>query len=619
MSSVSNKIEAKDYSIRDVLDNKKFTIDYFQREYKWRQKHMEQLIADLEASFYNDYSEEHPREEVANYNSYYLGPIVVSNKDGKKSIIDGQQRLTSITLLLIYLNNLQKDAPDPVELNTLIYSKVYGKKSFNLDVPERQHCLEALFNEGYYELQDEDDESVKNIVDRYADISTYFPDALKDHALPYFLDWLINNVVMVVITAYSDENAYTIFETMNDRGLHLTNAEMLKGYLLSKLSKSDRDTLDVLWRKEIKGLHEYGDDEDQKFFQAWLRAKYAESIRPGKIGAANEDFEKIGTRFHTWVKDNHSKLGLIKSKDFHFFIHSSMAFYVKVYRKIYDAAEELIPGLEHLFYGGYEGPRFAASLADPLLLAPILPEDKEEVVNKKLNLVARFIETFCVYRAANYRNFSQSSIRYTMYNLVLEIRNKDVRALSQILKKRLEEQTENLSGMSNLKLHGQNKWFIKYILSRITGHIEQMSGKENRFDEYYFRSVGQSFEIEHIWANKMEYHEDEISQSDEFREMRNSIGDLILLPKGTNQSFSDAPYEEKLPHYLKENLLAQSLHPACYEKNPNFRHYVESADHPFRPHEQYKVADLKERQVLYQSIAEEIWSLGFFDTNAEHP
>ena len=52
---------------------------------------------------------------------------------------------------------------------------------------------------------------------------------LAEHALPYFIDWLIENVHLVEITAFSDEDAYTIFETMNDRGFSLTPTEMLKG------------------------------------------------------------------------------------------------------------------------------------------------------------------------------------------------------------------------------------------------------------------------------------------------------------------------------------------------------------------------------------------------------
>lgn len=135
MSNVSSKIEAKDYSISDVLSNKKYTIDYFQREYKWQRFHIEQLIADLETSFFLNYDKTHLREEVASYNSYYLGPIVLSNKEGKRSVIDGQQRLTSLTLFLIYLNNLQKGLAKKINLDLLIFSETYGQKSLILMFP----------------------------------------------------------------------------------------------------------------------------------------------------------------------------------------------------------------------------------------------------------------------------------------------------------------------------------------------------------------------------------------------------------------------------------------------------------------------------------------------------
>jgi hypothetical protein len=94
--------------------------------------------------------------------------------------------------------------------------------------------------------------------------------------------------------------------------------------------------------------------------------------------------------------------------------------------------------------------------------------------------------------------------------------------------------------------------------------------------------------------------------------MRNRLGDLILLPRGTNQSFGAGRYEDKMPHYLKENLLAQSLNSVCYEKNPNFLNYVSQSGLPFKAYSQYKKVDLNERQSLYKLISEEIWSLDFF-------
>ena len=614
MSQVSTKIEAKDYSISDVLSNKKYTIDYFQREYKWQQFHIEQLIADLETSFFLNYDESHERQEVSNYNSYYLGPIVLSNKEGKRSVIDGQQRLTSLTIFLIYLNNLQRDLPKKINLDALIYSETYGEKSFNLDVPERKNCLDALYLTGEYEVKDSDDETVKNIAERYDDIQELFPDELKGTALPFFIDWLIQNVVLVVITAYSDDNAYTIFETMNDRGLNLTPSEMLKGYLLSKVRTTDqRDKINLIWKDEIKKLHNLWDESDLTFFQAWLRGKYAVTIRPGKIGAANEDFEKIGTRFHTWVKDNNSKIGISSPNDFYEFVHTSMVFYAKLFVKIYEARRVLTKDLNHLYYSAQWG--FANSLADPLLFSSILISDDEATINKKLNLVGRFIETFAVYRGANYRNFSQSSIRYTMYNLVLELRDKSASELGEILKRRLLDIEENLQGISKVGMHGQNKHFIKFLLSRMTAHIEQQSGRTTDFSTYFNNSDGKPFEIEHIWADKMAFHADEFTQVHEFNEIRNRLGDLILLPRGTNQSYGALRYEKKLPHYLKENLLAQSLNEACYERNPNFLNYAKTSGLDFRSHEEFKKEDISARQDLYKQICEEIWSLNYFLEN----
>ncbi len=108
--NLKNKIEATDISISSLLKDQKFYIDYFQREYRWQEKHIKLLVEDLTTTFLKSYKPTDTRPAVANYQSYYLGPVVfsVNTDNGKKSIIDGQQRITSITLFLIYLNHLQK-------------------------------------------------------------------------------------------------------------------------------------------------------------------------------------------------------------------------------------------------------------------------------------------------------------------------------------------------------------------------------------------------------------------------------------------------------------------------------------------------------------------------------
>lgn len=219
-------------TIRQLLSGNKYSIDYYQREYKWQTKQVQELLEDLADKFLNDFEPAHERQAVQNYGHYFLGSIIISQKQGKKFIIDGQQRFTTLSLLLIFLHNLQSDRTDQVKLNDLIFSERFANKSFNLDVEERNSCMEALFNQTPFDDTDQP-ESVKNILARYTDIKEYFPEDLTGKALPYFIDWLIENVHIVEITAYSDEDAYTIFETMNDRGLSLTPTDMLKGFLLA--------------------------------------------------------------------------------------------------------------------------------------------------------------------------------------------------------------------------------------------------------------------------------------------------------------------------------------------------------------------------------------------------
>jgi uncharacterized protein with ParB-like and HNH nuclease domain len=613
--NLKNKIDATDISISSILKDQKFYIDYFQREYRWQEKHIKLLVEDLTSTFLKSYKPTDKRPAVANYQSYYLGPVVfsVNTDDGKKSIIDGQQRITSITLLLIYLNHLQSESNDKVAISDLIFSESYGEKSFNMTDEVREPCLKALFETGTYSVQEDDDETVQNMVERYEDIAQTFPEELSNGALPYFIDWFIRNVVIVEITAYSDENAYTIFETMNDRGLNLTPTEMLKGFVLSKITgKRERTEINEIWKNEIQKLHDYGDTVDQSFFQAWFRGKYATSIRPGKAGSENQDFELIGTRFHNWFKDNHKKLFKLKtSEEFYNFFKFQFPFFVKWYTKSWDAKADFESDLQHLSYINSWG--IAESLQDPLLLASIKFDDDKATIKKKLDFVARFIETFTVRRAVNYRKFGQTSIKYTMFGIIKSIRNNDLQTLGQNLKKEIIELDQKWEAVDDFRLHGMNRKFVKHLLSRVSSYVDNLVGKDTNYVSYH-HPKGRQFEIEHIWGNKFEEHKDEFDQKEDFQDWRNSVGALILLPNGTNQSFNSDKYAEKLKHYIKENTFAQTLHSHYYEKNPNFLKSPIINELDFKSHKEFKKVDISERQELVKRICEKIWDTNYFET-----
>ena len=180
MSTIQNKkIVAKEYPLKDILSNNKYSIDYFQREYRWRKENIDQLIDDLYNAFRADYRPEHSTKDVANYASYFMGSIVVIAKDdATMSIIDGQQRITSLTLLLIYLYHAIGVAKGAI-LQNMIFSDSYGEKSFNIQVPERKDCLDGLYNNNEYTPKDTDE--VNKLLDEYYEEKHRIRDTWREY------------------------------------------------------------------------------------------------------------------------------------------------------------------------------------------------------------------------------------------------------------------------------------------------------------------------------------------------------------------------------------------------------------------------------------------------------
>lgn len=592
-------------NIRALLGGAKFAIDYYQREYRWETKQVAELIDDLAEKFLESHEAGNERNAVELYGHYFLGSIIISDKDGHKFIIDGQQRLTSVTLLLIHLYRQLEDEDQKKEIANLIFSYKVGRRSFNLDVPERTACMEALFTEEPFE-ENGQPESVVNIINRFQDIEEAFPEELTGEALPYFADWLIENVHLVEITAYSDADAYTIFETMNDRGLSLTPTDMLKGYLLANITDAERrNEASQVWRKQVASLKQLGKEEDADAIKSWLRSQHAQSIRERKRGAQPRDFDLIGTEFHRWVRDHEEPLGLSGSAAFGRFIQEDLAFYGRWYECIRRAAESMTEGLEPIHFNAQN----SFTLQYPVLLAPLRRGDSEDEIRRKLRIVSTYLDILIARRIWNWKATSYSAMQYNMFQLViLKIRGRPVHELATILTERLDAEEETFASNDRFRLHGMNGKQIHRLLARMTDYVETRSGQASRYSEYIQRRGKNGYEVEHIWANHPKRHEDEFAHPTDFTEYRNRIGGLLLLPKSFNASYGDKPYANKREHYYGQNLLAQSLHEKAYDHNPGFRKFRDESGLAFQPHAEFKKADLDARQELYRQIAEQIWN-----------
>ena len=469
---------------------------------------------------------------------------------------------------------------------------------------ERNDSMDALFTDTTFEEAGQP-ESVINILHRFHDVTELFPDELADSALPYFADWLIENVHLVEITAYSDADAYTIFETMNDRGLSLTPTDMLKGYLLANITDAERrNAANQLWRKLVSSLQDIGKEEDADAIKAWLRSQHARNIRERRRGAAPRDFDLVGTELHRWVRDHEETLGLSTSGDFARFIEEDFAFYGHWYTRLRHAAENLTDGLEEVHYCAQNN----FTLQYPVLLAPLRREDGEQDLLRKLRIVSAYLDILITRRIWNWRAIGYSTMQYAMFVIMRDIRGKNAPALVEMLGERLAAESETFVTNDRFRLHGTNGRQVHRLLARMTDYVETRSGRSSHYHEYVQRHGKERYEIKHIWADHPGRHTDEFGHPTDFAEYRNRLGGLLLVPKSFNASYGDLPYADKRKHYLKQNLLAQSLHEDAYERDPGFDRFVRTSELPFKAHHEFRKADLDARQDLYRRLAEQIWN-----------
>ena len=605
------KIDGSPKSLKQLLLNTKYSIHYYQREYMWQRKHIEELIDDLTSEFLDYYHPGDDRRAVQDYGAYFMGSIVLARREN--AIIDGQQRFSSLTLLLMYLNNRLRTLGQSYSMiEQMIFSEAFGTKSFNINVEDRYDCMNAIFNDKPFDVTD-CGESVKNLYSRYADIIDLFPtDDITDDMLLHFCDWLAEKVFFIEIVATTEQDAHKVFVTMNDRGLSLTSTEMLKGYLLSEIKDdTSREKLNDLWKDKVLELKKDDDKGDETFIKVWLRAQYAETIRDTKAGAVNKDFDIIGGPFHKWVRDEREKLGLRTAADYEQFIRKFNK-YADVYMKLRAAEGTFAEETKYVFYNAQVNFTFQAQL----LLAPICFEDTWPVIIEKMNLVARFVDLLIMSRVTNYRSVDYSTIKNYVFNVTKDIRGCSI----PDLKVRLMQQYQNLAydpatALPELRLNSFTKKYIKNMLARITGFIEEQTGVASNYCNYMNTQTKNPFEIEHIITDHYEWFTSEYVDQEDFRRWRNSIGGLLLLHKSINASLNDSKYDYKLSKYCSNegNIYSESLGAQAYQNNPRFIKFVNDNALPFKPYDTFGKAEITERIQLLVKLVGMVWNPVMFD------
>jgi hypothetical protein len=513
-----------------------------------------------------------------------------------------------------------KSVPNALDLSTLLGSVSFGAMDYSIEFsPSRKAIFDAYLDttkpidqalETAEDVPDLDDGD-RRLLEALRATEALLDSTVKA-AIAYFIDYVVERVLLIDISVASEAEAHRVFVTMNDRGLRLGPIDLLKGQILSKIpNSSDSQSCHATWVQAVNRLRSLGAEEDSLFFRTLFRAKWAETIRGKAKGDAPGDFDVIGDAYHRWFEDNTPRLAIATSDDYVRFARDDIPKYAEIYAFIKTAENTLVPGFEHIFYNSIR--KF--SLQPMVLMAAVSVADTTTDWQKKVLLVARLADILLTSRTIEGRENNYENLRDIAFALTKTVRNKTPVELLDYVRAEWPKFSAQLSQLSRLSYWNADKSDLLFLLARIASYLEEQFSFTNKtgFTTFWQRDRGRkTFDIEHLLKANFDLTalpaSHGFADTKDYLEQRNLLGALVLLPRSRNRSLQDKAYKEKLAAYATENVLTQTLCDALYASNPNVASYV--AANPsvaLAAVADFSKSDIAARGATYTAIAEKIW------------
>lgn len=605
----------KQQTIDSVFGNVKYYIDFYQREYKWKKYHVESLLDDIFYKFDGEYSPniDVNSETVSKFGWYYLNIYVTNRYNGKMFIVDGQQRFTTLTLVLIKLYHISKDL-GLEERSEWIKSKIYGTgsegKSFWIGENDRAEALEDLLTNEYKVKNLRENISIENIYQNYKYISAYLDEKLKKqnggynkHKFEAFLLFFMSQIMLVEIRIDDSKDVSMVFEVINDRGEKLKPYEVFKGELIGQLDKSDIDHYYSIWKKHIDELVDGDENEADNFFRFYFRSKYVDK----RADYRDFDGEYNKTIFSKkWNSVIELKRNPQKVKSF---ISNDFQYYSKLYAECLKLSKQ--EGNLLFFNALNEQDRQLLLILSAIRLNDSQRDEKIKVVASLFDRHFTLLQLFGCYDSNKFTE--------TIVALNKNIRGKSVEEIKDIFREQLTKDINETKNMSiddpfqySLFKDSNNSLgirFIRYFFTRVDHFIAENIKQPT--DSYYnmVRNTGSvnGYHIEHILADNEE-NKDLFGNDEElFYKERNRLGALLILKGRDNLSSNNETYVKKLKTYSHGTLWARTLTEEFYHKHPDFRDFCNKYHLNFKPIKKYDQEAIEERQKLLFDLVKLIW------------
>jgi len=513
-------IEAKEVKLQALLSNAQeaYKVPLYQRPYAWGRDQWEDLFEDLNSLKNNDV--------------HFLGSIVVVPESEHRlgvnyfQIVDGQQRLATILIWLSAIKDLAQENGNSELVAYLMETFLFAREwesNKQRKTPKLQ--LGQLDNDAFQRVL-EGKRKTKDYNHLIFECYEYFKNKTDNENM-----WqiLLKNVSIVHINAYDYFNAFRLFETLNDRGLELSAADLIKNFLLMKVSSKEEIFNDTInqWNEMYEKVR---DKEPVKFIRRYILSNYKGKISESRLyegvrrrlGGENAD-----ERVRDFVKD--------------------LNINATIYKKIFECSfsqDKINKKLQELHLMEV-APSFT------LFLKIMHYLEKGEISEKDMLEIMDMIESFHI----RWGVCGQSTSRLDqIYNdICMELKDKQPQNFKEVIKNKLIQEIRNNVDDEIFKRNFSQRAFkptearTKYILWKLS--------KPTGETALNIREI----QTEHVMPQKLsnewiDYLEDETSKTEEeiralHKENLNRIGNLTIIKGEWNISMSNRLFQIKREDY----------------------------------------------------------------------
>ena len=533
--------DTKNQSFRQVMGNGlKYGVPRFQRDYSWRQEQWYDLWQDILEIKRNGFSNDH-----------YMGYLVLKSDDNKNFvIIDGQQRLTTLSIFILSALKLLQDfiaqkgtfEDNKKRMETLRSSFIGFTDSVSLSFKNKLTL--NLNNNSYFanylcQLKSPPQRKVKASEKLLGKALDYFTGELKrEHftngkEIAEFVENVVDKLVFTTITVGSDSSAYTIFETLNARGVQLSTPDLVKNYIFSlidsegQLHDMELTQLEERWSEIIKqlGSHKFSD-----FIRVDWNSRH-------QFTRSNHLFREIKKVLNNKNKADHYLDDLQKNSEIYSALKNEGDEFWRVYKKGLYKDKKLILCLKTLnlfnitnpysaliaFFHKFDHRKFGQFLSDV------------EALSFRYNVIGNNLP-------------GRQEHIYSEIIQIINSQNCTLEKLRKVLKKIYPSDDLFISSFQEkvFKIRKTDKK-IRYILKRIEQHLN----KELDISE----GLESTLTLEHILPqNPSRDWKSVFENTEEMESCASYMGNMTLLSQSDNNNLGNQSFGTKREEYCKSSL-----------------------------------------------------------------